>query len=210
MKVVSYMLTQTDIAAGSAVFTFEYSDGLSLLPSANGVCNLKVSVSLQESVSIAAPPSATVNPATNSACPGSSPSFTVAAVGSGPFAYSWSGPNGFVSTNATITITNAEAVNAGVYTATVTDPFGCSTTCSGTLIYCSPQFTNLTILGSDLILSGSGGTPSATYTVLAANNLTASPSNWVAIGTSNFDSGGQFNFTNPIDFKERFFRLRIP
>src|SRR6266446_2859081 len=34
MKVVSYMLTQTDIAAGSAVFTFEYSDGLSLLPSA--------------------------------------------------------------------------------------------------------------------------------------------------------------------------------
>ena len=92
----------------------------------------------------------------------------------------------------------------------VTDRFGCSTTCSGTLIYCPPQFTNLTILGSELILSGSGGTPNASYTVLAASNLTAAASNWFSIWTSNFDSDGRFNLTNRPDFKERFFRLRIP
>src|SRR5256885_10542951 len=54
----------------------------------------------------------------------------ISATGAGPFTYTWSGPNGFASTNTTITITNAQAVNAGVYTATVTDRFGCVTTCS--------------------------------------------------------------------------------
>src|SRR5207237_319871 len=44
------------------------------------------------------------------------------------------GPGGFTATGATITINNAQAANAGTYTATVRDAFGCISTCTATLI----------------------------------------------------------------------------
>jgi len=211
MNDATYAITLADTTAGFLQFRFEYTNATVLNPNQQGQCIDRVGTTAEVNVFIAPPPTSTVNPPTDPVCAGSSASFTVTAAGSGPFRYSWSGPNGFASTNPTITIDNAQAVNAGVYTATVTDQFGCSGTSAGTLKL-APLFTSLRIAGSELILSGSGGTPNGAYTVLTTTNVATPMSRWVPIFTNSFDADGQFIFTNPINpvEGERYFRLRVP
>lgn len=48
--------------------------------------------------------------------------------------YQWSGPGGFTSTQANITINNATSNNAGVYTVTVTSTEGCTSVASTTVV----------------------------------------------------------------------------
>jgi len=206
MNNLTYTLTAADIAAGGALFTFEYTNGVFLLPDGDGVCRSKFSFSLQQTVAIAPPATCTVTPA-NQVCPGGSACFTVTPTGTGPFTISWTGPNGFTAGNTNmICINNAQAANAGFYVAHVADQFGCTTTGQGTLDV-GPKFTSLTIAGSMLILSGCGAS-NGTYTVISATNIAA----WVPIFTNNFDASGQFNFTNPIDPSEsqRYYRLLLP
>src|SRR5262249_25708411 len=54
MNRVTYTITAADIAAGSATFTFFYTNGISALTNSSGQCTLKVSASPQISVLIAA------------------------------------------------------------------------------------------------------------------------------------------------------------
>ncbi|MEM7036478.1 MAG: hypothetical protein AAF570_05805, partial [Bacteroidota bacterium] len=46
--------------------------------------------------------------------------------GTGPFTYSWTGPNGFASTSANPVVPNATSADAGPYTVMVTDSNGCA------------------------------------------------------------------------------------
>ncbi|HUJ72152.1 MAG TPA: right-handed parallel beta-helix repeat-containing protein [Verrucomicrobiae bacterium] len=48
------------------------------------------------------------------------------------------------------------------------------------------------------VLRGTGGTPTGTYFVVSATDLTTSISNWVAIATNQFDSSGNFDCTNAV------------
>lgn len=49
--------------------------------------------------------------------------------GASPYEYAWSGPNGFTSTTMNPLVTNsASGIHSGVYTLTLTDGFGCTTT----------------------------------------------------------------------------------
>jgi hypothetical protein len=77
------------------------------------------------------PVALTVSPSTilgTTVCQGNELVLNANAVGgASPFTYQWSGPNGFTSTVMNPTVTaSAAAVNAGTYTLTVTDGFGCS------------------------------------------------------------------------------------
>ncbi|HEX3627911.1 MAG TPA: IPT/TIG domain-containing protein [Verrucomicrobiae bacterium] len=56
--------------------------------------------------------------------------------------------------------------------------------------------------------SGSGGT----YEVLTSTNLLLPLTNWIALTTNNFNSMGNFSFTNPIPSTNgrRFYLLRVP
>ena len=45
--------------------------------------------------------------------------------GTGPYTYSWTGPNGLTSTDATLTLFTALTIDAGTYEVTVTDVNGC-------------------------------------------------------------------------------------
>lgn len=80
-------------------------------------------------VTVNALPNAAVNPAAVTVCAGQSTQ--LAAQTGGPATYLWAGPNGFSSTDQTITLTNLQTVNAGNYTVTITDTNGCSSDATG-------------------------------------------------------------------------------
>jgi hypothetical protein len=59
---------------------------------------------------------------------------------------------------------------------------------------------SVTISGSNLVVSGSGGVSNATYYVLASTNLALSPmALWTRISTNVFSADGQFTITSPLD-----------
>ena len=79
-----------------------------------------------------APLPATIAPTTNAGngtglCPGQTLQlYANLTGGKAPFTYAWSGPAGFTSTIANPTIPNVTAANAGIYTLTITDGYGCA------------------------------------------------------------------------------------
>src|SRR5262249_47201800 len=94
--------------------------------------------------------------------------------------------------------------------ATVTDLFGCISTCSGTLVV-EPRFLNFRLTSSEVILGGAGGTSNTTYIVLSSTDFTTPAALWTPVATNTFDANGQFIFTNKINSGEaqRYFRLRL-
>jgi T5SS/PEP-CTERM-associated repeat protein len=74
------------------------------------------------------------------------------------------------------------------------------------------QFTSVTVTGSQLHFSGSGGASNGTYQVLAATNVTLPLPQWTPIATNQFDSAGSFHFTNAINpgVPRKFYRLMSP
>jgi autotransporter-associated beta strand protein len=69
------------------------------------------------------------------------------------------------------------------------------------------------ISGTNVILSGTEGTASGTYSVLATTNLTTPVSSWNVLSTGNsFDSNGNFSVTNGINpnTPQEFFMIRQP
>jgi len=73
----------------------------------------------------------------------------------------------------------------------------------------SPVIGQITLLGTDLMISGSGGIPGWNYYVLTATNLTAP--DWTPIATNQFDAEGNFSYTNAAtsDAPQRFYRLQL-
>ncbi|HEX5220665.1 MAG TPA: autotransporter-associated beta strand repeat-containing protein, partial [Verrucomicrobiae bacterium] len=62
-----------------------------------------------------------------------------------------------------------------------------------------PSFTNIIATSGNLILSGDGGTPTGSYYVLTATNVTLPSASWSRVATNQFDAAGRFNLTNPIN-----------
>lgn len=71
-----------------------------------------------------------------------------------------------------------------------------------------PSITNLTVLGTNLTLKGSG-TAGAAYSVLVSNSIAGASTNWPVISTG-IISGGSFQFTTNINraASGSFFRIR--
>src|SRR5690606_31329651 len=92
-------------------------------------------------------------------CSGSTLTLSSSATGgTGAITYSWSGPNGFTSTQQNPTISNVTTAASGTYTVTATDANGCT----------ASQTTSVTI------------TPSVTPTV----NISPNPTGAICAGTS--------------------------
>jgi len=65
------------------------------------------------------------------------------------------------------------------------------------MIVPSPSFGNIIAAGGGgFILSGSGGGSNGIYYVLTSSNLLLPLTNWTPIATNQFDSEGDFIFTN--------------
>ena len=80
----------------------------------------------------------------------------------------------------------------------------------GTAAVSPPGFGSVVRSGTNLLLSGSGGTAGRTYHVLNSTNLALPRSNWMAVATNSFDASGGFSFTNAIDpaQPQEFFRIQ--
>jgi len=84
---------------------------------------------------------------------------------------------------------------------------------SGTISVVSsggPVIGNTTVVGGNLIFSGTGGVASGTYAVLTATNLTMPLANWTSQVTNSFDGTGAFRATNAITAgaPQRFYRIK--
>jgi hypothetical protein len=156
---------------------------------------------------------------------GSIVTFAVTAVGTSPLSYQWQ-MNGTTlvnggriggATNTTLTITNAQTSDDGGYTVIVTNSVGSVTSSPPAVltVLTLPSFTGITAAGGgsgSFILNGIGGTNSGTYLVLTTTNLVTPLGLWTPIATNQFDSLGQFVFTNiaPTNTPQLFYILQMP
>ena len=76
----------------------------------------------------------------------------------------------------------------------------------------SPQISSVSLSGTDLILTGTGGTAGADYYVLTSISLAQPLANWTSIATNQFTLGGNFNFTNALNPAKPvlFYILQVP
>jgi hypothetical protein len=177
-----------------------------------------------------APFALSATPSTQSVTAGSETSFTVNVTATNNFndtvALNVSGlPAGAgvnFSTNsisgagvATMTVSASNSVAPGKYTLTINaadDNLTLSTNvilnivAASAPIFGPPQFN-----GSALVLTGSNGSPGAPYYILTTTNLDLPITNWTILSTNNFDSSGNFSFTNSAPLgTQRYFLLRLP
>jgi autotransporter-associated beta strand protein len=73
----------------------------------------------------------------------------------------------------------------------------------------APLIANVQLSGTNLVISGSGGTTNWPYVVLTSTNLTSLA--WTPVVTNQFDAGGNFNFTNKVSpaQPQTFFKLLL-
>ena len=81
----------------------------------------------------------------------------------------------------------------------------------------SPSFTGAVYVGSSgsggsVVLTGAGGVAGGNYNLLTSTNLLLPLSQWTPVATNQFDSGGNFIFTNlvPGNVVQQYFYLQIP
>jgi autotransporter-associated beta strand protein len=60
------------------------------------------------------------------------------------------------------------------------------------------HITSVVLSSGNLVVSGTGGTPSGNYIVLNSTNVSAALSTWTRIATNSYDGAGHFSFTNSI------------
>ena len=75
----------------------------------------------------------------------------------------------------------------------------------------SPTFSNTAVVGSNLVLGGSGGSPGSSYSVLSSTNVATPLLDWTVVKTGSFDGSGNFSETIAITpGATRFYLLRLP
>ncbi|MBI5539990.1 MAG: gliding motility-associated C-terminal domain-containing protein [Bacteroidia bacterium] len=105
--------------------------------------------------------------------------------------YQWSGPNGFTSTNQNPSISSVSLSNAGVYYATISNSFGCTTTSSTTVtintIPVTTSASNSPVCeGNNINFSLSGGT---SWSWTGPNSFTSSLQSPVITNSTPANSG---------------------
>lgn len=75
-----------------------------------------------------------------------------------------------------------------------------------------PFFRRIELVGTNIVITGTGGVPFRSYTVLTSTNLALPVALWTTIATNTFDGDGNFAFTNVVgpDELQRFYMLQVP
>ncbi len=164
------------------------------------------------------PPTISLQPTNQLVALGSNATLVVTATGTPPLSYQWQLDETNLldgATNQLLTITNLQTTDLGSYSVTVTGPGGTVTSSNAvlTVLLPSPSFGSiLATEGGGFILSGTGGQANGTYYVLSSSNLVAPLTSWTSIATDQFDSVGNFIFTNTAQTNspQEFYILKLP
>jgi hypothetical protein len=186
------------------------------------------------------PPEITQQPADQTVAVGSNVTFSVSATGTEPLSYQWQlngtnlvdGGNIINSTTTNLIISNVQLTDdGGNYTVIVTNLAGSVTSSNAVLTVTTNMglfimqpinqkvaplsFANIVAApgsGGGFILSGAGGVTNGTYYVLISTNLLLPLTNWTSIATNQFDSEGDFIFTNTAQTNapQLFYLLQLP
>jgi len=75
-----------------------------------------------------------------------------------------------------------------------------------------PVIGSIRISGNNFALNGAGGVANASFYLLGSTNLAAPLATWTRLLTNQFDSAGNFNFTNALDpvSPQSFYLLQLP
>jgi autotransporter-associated beta strand protein len=75
-----------------------------------------------------------------------------------------------------------------------------------------PGFGSISLSGTNLVFTGSGGTSNGTFYVLSSTNMSLPLTNWTRLLTNQFDASGNFGITNPVDSSllQSFYLLQVP
>lgn len=72
------------------------------------------------------------------------------------------------------------------------------------------QISGIGLSGNSVVLTGGGGAPGATYSVLMSSDLGLTLAAWAVLPGNAFDNNGNFSFTNGFNSPQSFYRLRVP
>ena len=167
-----------------------------------------VTVTVGQCTSISATTSAVINPipatpivSTSTVCEGMNLNLTASLVPG--TSYSWTGPNGFTSSNQNPTIVNAGTINAGTYSVTVTAN-GCtsipaSATANVNTLPSAPIISTNSLLcsGSSIYLMA-GSMTGATYSWTGPNGFTSSLQN-PTITNAGTNASGSYSVTATVN-----------
>jgi autotransporter-associated beta strand protein len=80
------------------------------------------------------------------------------------------------------------------------------------VVTASVPFVNLNSATNGFVFTGTGGVANANFYLLGSTDMTLPASNWMRILTNQFDSNGNFDFTNAPDanWLQGFYRLQLP
>ena len=131
--------------------------------------------------------------------------------------YAWTGPNNFTSSQQNPSIPNATPAASGNYNCTVTvngvtsaaatTPVTVNAVASSPAVISSVQMNN-----GNLIIQGTNGSASGTYSVLTSTNLAAPLSTWTTNTTGTFSGSGGFSNSIPVSgtAPQEFFNIKQP
>jgi autotransporter-associated beta strand protein len=75
----------------------------------------------------------------------------------------------------------------------------------------APTISSIQVAGTNLTINGSGGAPGGPYTVVTSTNVTLNLTNWVTVGSSNFNGSGNFSFSGATTTnKQQFYAIEVP
>jgi hypothetical protein len=168
------------------------------------------------------PPSITLQPTSQTVWVGTDVTFTTRGSGTSPFFFQWQrggtnlveGGRFLGTTNFTLNITGAQTNDAGDYQIVVMNYGGSATSDVAVLtVLLPPAFQSITAAGDgNFVLSGAGGMTNGAYYVLTTPDLLVPLTNWTLTTTGQFDSIGNFIFTNtaPTNTPQLFYLLQLP
>jgi hypothetical protein len=95
---------------------------------------------------------------------------------------------------------NADYIGADSFTYTIQDSLGATTVGTNFIQVIAPVLPTVSApvqSNGNVVMSGAGGTPGGTYTILGSDDLTVPTSAWSVVSTGTFDGTGKFSATLP-------------
>jgi hypothetical protein len=162
----------------------------------------------QGTLLILAPPVFTNTPVSQTVEPGSNATFTAGAAGSGPLRYQWQfqGTDILNATNSTLSLTNVQLGNQGLYRITVTNLVGSASASATLTVGTAISLQDIQWLGNGSVRLKLSGVPNRNHIIEASPNLT----DWITLDTLAYTNGLMpFTDTTVSGTTNRFYRARL-